>query len=540
MKKNFNVNIAGIIFHMDEDAYEKLEHYLGQLKRHFAAAEGRDEILSDIESRIAEMLQEKLTENKQVIILEDIESVVAVLGEPSEWESGQDASQAEHARRSKRLYRDPDSKIIGGVCAGLGWYFNLDPLWIRLIFVIVTLASFGVGLVAYLLLWALTPEARNTAEKLEMRGEKVTVSNIEKSIREEFEGIRGKFNEMKDEAKEAYLRNKSKGSNFFEKFLQLIMQIISTVFKIVLVFLGLMFIAFGLFMITGLIFSMVDTGHAFHISSFGLSTISLPALFRLFLDPGMLTLGLTGLILLAGIPLIMLVYFGARLIFRFRTPSRFVGIPAFSLLLAGIIICCIVALNTIRNFSQKVSIQKSHVLVQPLSKHLIIDTHYFEYQHEDFDFDDDFMIGKWNLMRKGDSISFFGIPELEVVRSENDSFALQVVSAARGRNTGEARHRAQHIRYSFTQNDSLLILDPHFTMPVGDKIRGQEVRLRLFVPEGRRVTFKEGTKIFYEYRHSFNEPFLNNRKWHMTEHGLEEVKGVGDIPRDTMVTRGLM
>ncbi|HRY33607.1 MAG TPA: PspC domain-containing protein [Bacteroidales bacterium] len=540
MKKNFNVNIAGIIFHMDEDAYEKLEHYLGQLKRHFAAVEGKDEILSDIESRIAEMLQEKLSENKQVIILEDIEGVVAILGEPSEWESGQAATRESQSRRSKRLYRDPDSKIIGGVCAGLGWYFNLDPLWIRLIFVIVTLAGFGTGLVAYLLLWALAPEARNTAEKLEMRGEKVTISNIEKSIREEFEGIRGKFNEMKDEAKEAYLRNKSGTGNFFEKLLHLFMQIISTIFKIVLVFLGLMFIAFGLFMITGLIFSMVDTGHAFHISSFGLSTISLPALFRLFLDPGMLTLGLTGLILLAGIPLILLVYFGARLIFRFRTPSRFVGIPAFSLLLAGIIICMIVALNTIRNFSQKVSIQQSHVLVQPLTKHLIIDTHRFEYPDEDIDIDDDFMIGKWNLMRTGDSIRFFGIPELEVVRAENDSFALQLIYTARGRNSGESRQRAQNIRYSFTQNDSLLILDPHFTMPVGDKIRGQEVRIRLFVPEGRNVQFREGTKVFYETRHSFDEPFLNNRKWHMTEHGLEEVKGVRKVSSDTMVVKGMM
>ena len=130
MKKTFTINISGIIFHIDEDAFEKLNNYLETIKSYFANSEGRDEIIADIESRIAEMLQSKINEQKQVITIDDINEVIGIMGEPEQigGDGTQEKKQREEQRHSKRFFRDPDNKVLGGVCGGIGAYFNIDPL----------------------------------------------------------------------------------------------------------------------------------------------------------------------------------------------------------------------------------------------------------------------------------------------------------------------------------------------------------------------------------------------------------------------------
>ncbi|MCX6273221.1 MAG: PspC domain-containing protein [Bacteroidetes bacterium] len=523
MKKNFNVNIAGVIFHMDEDAYEKLSSYLDTLKRHFTHMEGREEILSDIESRIAEMIQLRLTDEKQVVVIEDVEHVISVMGQPSDW--GDDASQpsGRHHDRPKRIYRDGDNKIIGGVCSGLGAYFHVDPLWIRLTFVAVTLLGFGAGIIAYILLWVLVPEARTTAEKLEMRGEKVTVSNIEKSIKEEFEGIKEKFSDIKDEARGVYHKNRSRGNNVFEKLLQVFIQVISMIFKIIVVFFGLLFITIGVFLLIGFLISFIDSGHEIYISSFGISTFSVPAIMRLFLDSREQSLAIVGLILVIGIPLIMLIYMGIRLIFKFKSRSRFIGIPAFSLLLAGLVICSIVGLQVFKSFSQKFVNQSITTLKQPKGNILVVDTRNETGYPDVSDMEDHFMIGNWNLVSRGDTTFFFGIPFLEVVKSDNDSFSLAVFTIAKGENYEKARARARNISYMFYETDSSLQLSPYYNMPLNDKIRGQEVKLVLKVPANKTLKMKPSTRIFFEHNDQYTSPDLWGKKWIMTENGLKEI-----------------
>lgn len=523
MKKNFNVNIAGIIFHMDEDAYEKLSSYLDNLKHHFAHTEGKDEILSDIESRISEMLQAKLTDEKQVVVIEDIEGIIAVLGQPTDWGEEDSASGAEKHRRSKRLYRDPDNKVIAGVCSGLSAYFNIDVVWLRVVFVIVTLAGFGAGIIAYLLLWLFAPEARTTAEKLEMRGETVTISNIEKSIKEEFEGIKGKITDLKDEAKDAYHRNKHRGANFFEKIFYLFLQVITVIFKIIVVFFGLMFMAIGLFLLVGFLISFIDSGHEIYISSFGISAFSLPAVLRLLMDSREASLAIVGLIMVIGIPLLLMVYFGARLLFRFKYRSRFIGIPAFSLILAGLVICTIVGIQVFKGFSQKAVNQDIYPIPSSTYQTFIVDTKLPTDDAHLIDPDDDFMIGNWNLYSAGDSTLFFGVPSLEVIPADNDSMSLTVFSIARGENHEKARWRAENIRYKFVQNDSIILLDPYFYMPVKDKIRGQEVKLVLKVPRNKNLTFRPDTRIFNEHHFNYDLPEYHGKHYRMTEQGLKEM-----------------
>ncbi len=207
MKKTVSVNISGLFFHIDEDAYDRLNRYLTGVKRHFSKDNGRDEIISDIESRIAELLTKRLTGNRQVVSIGDIEEVVKQMGEPFEMEGGttmppEDKDQFAY-RRPRRLFRDPENKMIAGVASGMSAYFNLDPVWMRLLFVISIFLS-GAGIIAYFILWIIVPEAITTAERLEMRGEPVNISNIEKSIKEEFSNVKDRFNKFADSAKSSF------------------------------------------------------------------------------------------------------------------------------------------------------------------------------------------------------------------------------------------------------------------------------------------------------------------------------------------------
>jgi phage shock protein PspC (stress-responsive transcriptional regulator) len=196
MKKTISINLNNMLFNIDDDAYARLEEYLSRIEVHFAGQDESNEIMMDIEARIAELLNERLGGAKKVVSLIDIEEIIKIMGNPDDFaETGQEnekTQQTHNAYRPKRIYRDPDNRILGGVCGGMGAYMNLDPVIFRIIFVILFL-GFGVGLLIYLVFWIVIPEAKTTAQKLEMRGDPVNVSNIGSFIREEFENVKNRF-----------------------------------------------------------------------------------------------------------------------------------------------------------------------------------------------------------------------------------------------------------------------------------------------------------------------------------------------------------
>jgi len=200
MKKTLTVNISGIVFHIDEDAYFVLNDYLNSIRRHFAREKGGDEIFADIETRIAEMLGDRIGDKRQVVTLEDVQEVIGRIGQLDEF--GEDFSEGNTHSNSestyqqipKRLYRDPDNTMIAGICGGLGAYFHTDPLWIRILFIVTAFAGFGTPILVYLVLWIAVPEAKTAAERLSMRGEPVNLSNIEDNIGQEINNLKNKFN----------------------------------------------------------------------------------------------------------------------------------------------------------------------------------------------------------------------------------------------------------------------------------------------------------------------------------------------------------
>ena len=159
MKKTFNINLGGIVFHIDEDAYELLDKYLSNLRIHFSKEEGAEEIVHDMELRISELFSERLNERKQVVTLTDVEEIIAQMGKPEEFseDTTQDTNEyIKEEKGPKRLFRDPDNKVIGGVCSGLADYFDIDTTLVRAI-VASSIIFAGVGLGLYLVLWIVLP-----------------------------------------------------------------------------------------------------------------------------------------------------------------------------------------------------------------------------------------------------------------------------------------------------------------------------------------------------------------------------------------------
>lgn len=194
MKITVSINIGGVAFHIDEDAYSELKIYLRQLERHFAKEESSSEIMADIEARIAELLRSKISDYKQVVTIEDIIEVMNILGTPEDISGDSEGTFEKISSPGyNRMYRDPDRRIIGGVCSGMASYWNIDPWLTRVIFIILALPG-GLGILIYVVLWIVLPEAKSTAQKIEMKGDPVNIHNIKDSVKEEFENVKKNMN----------------------------------------------------------------------------------------------------------------------------------------------------------------------------------------------------------------------------------------------------------------------------------------------------------------------------------------------------------
>ena len=190
MKITVSINLGGYSFSIDEDAYAELKIYLKSLEIHFAGEESSAEIMSDIESRMAELFRARMG-LRQVVSIEDVTYVISILGNPEDMSDNETTSSAKghQSRRYRRMYRNPDQRIIGGVCSGLGAYFGIDAVIMRILFVILAFIG-ALGIILYLILYIVLPEAKTTAQKIEMTGNPVNIQNITDTVKKEFDNVR--------------------------------------------------------------------------------------------------------------------------------------------------------------------------------------------------------------------------------------------------------------------------------------------------------------------------------------------------------------
>lgn len=255
MNKTFNINLGGIVYHIDEDAYDLLENYLKNLRIYFSKEEGGEEIVQDMELRISELFTERIHAGKQVITLSDVEEIIAQMGNFEEItdeseESGKD--KEENDETPKRLYRDADNKIFGGVCSGIAAYMGWDTTILRLAMLLVCCFLQG-GILLYIISWIIIPLAKTAPEKLSMRGKKINVKNIGETV-----------TDKKD--KSNVNTNKNQSKSLLYKIGEVIVSVCTIIIKVVLVLLGIVLIPVMLALFLGIfIFLLTSIGVITHL-----------------------------------------------------------------------------------------------------------------------------------------------------------------------------------------------------------------------------------------------------------------------------------
>ncbi|GIQ58440.1 hypothetical protein Flavo103_15760 [Flavobacterium collinsii] len=496
MNKTVNINLGGMVFHIDEDAYLKLTRYFDAIKRSLTNSSGQDEIIKDIEMRISELLIEKQKSDKHVVGLKDVDEVITVMGQPEDYiledEEKTNQSFSDYgARKHKKLYRDKEKGMIGGVATGLGHYFGIDAVWIKIIFLIFVFAGFGTGILAYFVLWIVTPEAITTSEKLEMTGEPVTISNIEKKVREEIENLSDKFKNADYDAMGNQVKSGAERiSSSFGDF-------VMTVFKIFAKFLGVILIMSGISVLIMLLIGVFTLG----------TNVFVDFPWQNFVDAGNFTdypLWSFGLLMFfaVGIPFFFLTLLG----FKLLSPNlKSIGNITKYTLLAIWIIAVAIAISI--GIKQATELSYDNKMVEKKAINITAkDTLYVKFRYNDYYAKDLNHHSDFEFVQDSanNQLIYSNDVRLHVLHTDEAAPYIQIEKTARGNSFINAKQRAEKINYKFQINGNRLILDNYFLTDVKNKFRGQEVDVYLYLPEGQ--LFKPDASV-QDYDDSENDFF---------------------------------
>lgn len=518
MNKILSVNIGGMIFQLDEEAFEILKSYIDSIRLHFSRTEGSHEITSDIESRIAEMLQSKLHANKQAINKTDVEEIVAAMGKPEEFgdAANDDESSATGTAYTsaatgepvfkttrKRLFRDTDHSMIGGVCSGIAAYMGTDPIWIRLIFLLVFF-TFGTGLLIYVILWIIMPKAKTITDKLEMRGENITISNIERSVKEELGDLKKNFNSFQSSATGQQI--KSRASDFGN----LLVQIGRYIFKFVVKFAGVLFILFGIILLGTLIFAYFGFFPAF---------MDFPIM--VFPKEWQHIVAATGALFFIGLPLLFLIILGFRVVFNIRYQNKaflfsFLGlwiVSLFTVLVAGGFL--------IKNYST-ISVKKESIkLDAPASDTLTLSlTDAQERANDEYTYR--FGLGGSMVVSHKEILS--RNVNLDIEKSESGELELLKVVEVRGKSYDDKDKNVQAVNYSFRQNNDSILFNKYYGVKEYKPWRMQDLKLVLRVPVGKVLKLDNNMQYFLYDVDNVTDTWdqdMAGHSWQMTKEGLK-------------------
>jgi len=575
MKQVININFQGRVVPIEVTAFEKLKDYTESLSRHFAAEEGRDEIINDIENRIGELFQGRIKEGATCITEDDVNAVIRSIGRPEEFDSeeniagsttssekntyNQSTDSFAASLKSKRLYRDENDKVIGGVCSGLAHYFGIDVVVVRIVFVILAV-TFGFGIIPYLILWIavpstaaaqiggtrkklyrdnddkiiggvcsgignyfginswiprilfllpflsfasgwgrwggmdfpdflrlgfspgaliiyiilwlVIPEASTTAEKLQMKGEKVDINTIKNSVMEEMKGVQERAQKLGKEAKViAQERGKAFGSDLSgvtKRGSRSLGDIIVFLFKL-----------FAYFIIGCIGFAFVIALFAFGIAAIGLFPMK-----DFVLNEGWQNVFAWGtLLFFIATPIIGIITWLIRRLAKIKSNRRMMRYTFISLWLIGL--ACFIGLITSvgRDFkTTNTLIEEEVTLVNPGINKLEVTSSSPEkkfYRNRSFRFQPFYDIEEDTATVQNISV--------HIVKSPNDSFRVTMLKMVNGRSRRAADTLAALINFNLHQQDSLLIMDKGISINRKDKFRNQRIVLTVYVPVGKQI-----------------------------------------------------
>lgn len=486
MNKTVNINLGGMFFHIDEDAFQKLTRYFDAIKRSLSNSSGQDEIIKDIEMRISELLTEKQKTDKHVVGLKDVDEVIAVMGQPEDYRIDDEENGSSipnfSTSRTKKLYRDTENGMIGGVLAGLGHYFGIDKVWLR-IFLLILIFAWGTGFLAYIILWIVMPAATTTTEKLEMTGEPVTISNIEKKVREEFENVSEKFkNANYDEMGNRVKTGAEKIGSSFGNFIIAVLRVFSK-------FLGILLILGGLTVLFFLLVGIFTLGTGVFIN-FPWTT---------FIETGNLTDYPTwtfGLIMFfaVGIPFFFLSLLGFKLLSpNLKSIGNVAKYTLLAIWLISVSLAIAIGLKQATAFAVDGRVvQKETINLRPTDTILIKFKHN-DYFAKDINDNENFKI---TLDSIGNKMIYSNNVSFKIAPSDTKLAYIQIEKEAKGETLFEAKQRAEKIKYSFKVIGNQLLLDNYLLTDLKEKFRDQEIEITLFLPLGTLLKMDQSMRHY--------------------------------------------
>ncbi len=529
MNKTININLGGTFFHIDEIAYQKLKNYLDAVRRSLSDdPKGRDEIITDIETRIGELLSEKVKDIRQVINENDIEEVMEIMGKPEDYmvddEMFTDDTYRTHDRRkTKKLYRDADDKFLGGVSSGIAHYFNVDVIWIRIAWLIAAF-GFGFGFIVYPILWILLPQANTTAEKLEMEGEEVNISNIEKKIKDELsdatERVKSGLQDVTDKVKNAdYKKYQDKAKSGSQDMVDTLGKLFVTIFMIIGKFIGVLLIIVSVSTILALLIGLFTVGSLdfihddwFYQNTMVYNNSGLPIWIISVLT-----------FVLVGIPFFFLFSLGLRIL---SNNAKSIGKIAKLSLLGIWLVALLVAIF----FGTQQALQSAYDGTVTKNQEITVvtnDTLSIKLV------DDKKLSPNSNLKRRwGYNIVvddnnqekiYSNNIRLNIHSSDNESVYVKTSKRSQGKSRSGARDNAELIDYNYELMAKDLRLDGYFLTDVKNKFREQKIYIDVYIPEGQVIYLDKSTRSFlYDVDNTQNIYDRDMAKHHykMTESGL--------------------
>lgn len=481
MKKSIKISLGGIAFNIEDDAYEMLNDYLESLKKHLNGTPEADEVVKDIEERAAELFTEML-QGKEIINIDMVKKLVSTLGSPEqitneETEDEPSAHTISSGSNKRRLYRDGDNAIIAGVGAGLGAYFNIDPIVFRILLFVLIFAN-GLGFVIYFVLWIAVPRAETVRQKMEMRGEEINFSNLEKNIKNEFEEVKKSM-------------EKHRFSGFFERLFSALGRVfialgrvLGVVAKIVGVVLAIVLISIGLI-------GLLGTTASFFLGSFitsllpAYSGLTINEMLATTIDLGSMLWITIPLFFICAIPFLAILYLGLRMVFKFKARDSVLFVSGATLWILAITILAFVTFLQARSFTIRESVKERIVLSSLDESNVplrIIAGQ--EYNPDDLFPDRIVNIEEYTIAYTDGKPSIVGKPKVFIGKSNDENFEMVINKKSRGATKQLARNSAERVVFNHSVIDMNLIINPFYFLPIGDKWRAQDVEITINVPEG--------------------------------------------------------
>ena len=469
MKKTLSIHLGRQLFVIEEDAYDRLQAYLKKLEASLANESGITEIVEDIEMRFAELLTQYLGETRQVVTIGDIEKAISSLGEPEEiTEESEQPKQQTHvnydSNGQKRMYRDLDNGMLGGLCSGFAAYLGIDPVFVRIIFVIFLFMGFGFLL--YIILWVIIPSAKTPSERLQMKGKPVNID----TLKEEFEKTAGRLKEDTINA-----ANKFKTNN----------QHLTGQAATVIRFIGKIF---GVFLIAGaliwlIVFTLIVSGVIDVVPMTGDQNFASLYEFLQLVSPVNKSFSLIwmGILLVGFASPLLSIAFGVKLLIgkvNKYYKLNFILFP--TVIFVGIILGIMGAINSARDYEVYSEVENQHLTL-----------HISELQLKELPM----IVNNRRVISNG-GIDFISVHNRQIMehgvhvkyRESNDSlFHVSQVFSAHGIDRTAAQKRSMRIKHQLHVEGNKLMVDPYYSFPLNDGLRNQEIEVIIEVPKGKKL-----------------------------------------------------